>query len=97
MWRLTSLGVYFTGAGVNPARAMGPYVINSSFPDYFWIYYLGPVLGACVAAGLFHLLKIMGWQTANPDQDAGGVWGWGDAESMRWSVESSSGLGKEAA
>jgi len=50
-----------------------------------------------VAAGLFHLLKIMGWQTANPDQDSGGVWGWGDAESMRWSVESSAGLGKDEA
>lgn len=33
--------VYYTGAGLNPARSFGPAVAARSFPVYHWIYWLG--------------------------------------------------------
>jgi glycerol uptake facilitator protein len=38
-----------TGAGLNPARWLGPALASGSYPD-FWIYILGPVIGALLAA-----------------------------------------------
>lgn len=40
-----------TGAGVNPARALGPMLVSGQLTDW-WAYLLGPVLGALVAAVL---------------------------------------------
>jgi aquaporin rerated protein, other eukaryote len=66
---LPSPGAYFSGAGINPTRVFGPDVVNRSFPHYHWIYWLGPVLGALLAAAFYHLLEAFGWRTANPGQD----------------------------
>jgi aquaporin rerated protein, other eukaryote len=66
---LPSPGIYFSGAGINPTRAFGPDVVNHSFPHYHWIYWLGPALGALLAASFYHLLEAFGWRTANPGQD----------------------------
>lgn len=33
------VGVYYTGAAVNPARSLGPDVVILQFPSYAWIYY----------------------------------------------------------
>jgi aquaporin related protein len=63
-------GVFFTGGSLNPARSFGPAVINSSFVHYHWIYWLGPTLGSIVAAGFYKFIKILEYETANPDQDA---------------------------
>lgn len=63
--------VYYTGCGVNPARATGPYVVNGNWPSYFWIYWVGPILGAFVAAGIYKLFKLLDYETANPGQDSG--------------------------
>jgi MIP family channel proteins len=38
-----------TGAGVNPARWLGPAVASGRFDD-FWIYVVGPLVGAAAAA-----------------------------------------------
>jgi glycerol uptake facilitator-like aquaporin len=38
-----------TGAGLNPARWLGPALASGSYPD-FWIYIIGPVPGALLAA-----------------------------------------------
>jgi MIP family channel proteins len=38
-----------TGAGLNPARWLGPALVSGSFPD-FWIYIVGPIAGALAAA-----------------------------------------------
>jgi glycerol uptake facilitator protein len=38
-----------TGAGLNPARWLGPALASGSFPD-FWIYIVGPIAGALIAA-----------------------------------------------
>jgi aquaporin related protein len=62
-------GVYFTGGSLNPARSFGPAVVNVSFSHYHWIYWLGPVLGSVVAAGFYKFIKILEYETANPDQD----------------------------
>jgi hypothetical protein len=61
--------VYFTGAGINPARAFGPDVVLHSFPSYHWIYWIGPILGALLASSFFIAMKNLGYHTANPGQD----------------------------
>ncbi|KAJ4383650.1 Aquaporin-1 [Didymella sp. IMI 355093] len=63
-------GVYFTGGSLNPARSFGPAVVNHVFASYHWIYWLGPILGAIVAAGFYKFIKILEYETANPDQDS---------------------------
>lgn len=62
-------GVYYTGGSLNPARSFGPCVANKSFPSEHWIYWVGPCLGAVVAAGFYWFIKAVEYQTANPGQD----------------------------
>jgi len=65
-------GVYFTGGSLNPARSFGPAVVTGSWPGYHWIYWLGPLLGAVMAAGFYILMKSLGYETANPGADDDG-------------------------
>lgn len=65
------VGVYFTGGSLNPARSFGPALVNRNFNGYHWIYWLGPLLGALLAAGFYKFIKALEYETANPDQDAG--------------------------
>lgn len=62
--------VYYTGAGINPARSFGPNVVMASFPNYHWIYWLGPFIGSIFAAAIHYLLKFLKYETANPGQDS---------------------------
>ena len=62
-------GVYYTGGSLNPARSFGPCVASRSFPHEHWIYWIGPLLGALVAAGFFWFIKACEYETANPGQD----------------------------
>nr|POE93374.1 aquaporin-1 [Quercus suber] len=64
------VGVYFTGGSLNPARSFGPAVVNHNFHGYHWIYWVGPILGSIVAAGFYKFIKVLEYETANPDQDA---------------------------
>ncbi|KAH6685804.1 aquaporin-2 [Plectosphaerella plurivora] len=66
------VGVYFTGGSLNPARSLGPAVANRSFPGYFWIYWLGPIMGTFLASGFYLLLKSLRYQECNPGQDSDG-------------------------
>ena len=43
------IGGPITGASMNPARAFGPELVQGFWGDA-WIYYVGPVIGALVAA-----------------------------------------------
>ena len=45
-------GAPFTGASMNPARTFGPDVVHGAFPAW-WVYLLGPIAGALLAAGAF--------------------------------------------
>lgn len=64
------IGVYFTGGSLNPARSFGPAVASAQFSGYHWIYWVGPLLGAAIAAGYFRFVKFFDYEEANPGQDA---------------------------
>lgn len=64
--------MYYTGGALNPARAFGPSVVVLSFPHYHWIYWLGPYLGAALAAGFYLLNKMLKFEHVNPGQDGDG-------------------------
>ncbi|MDA4125240.1 MAG: aquaporin [Thaumarchaeota archaeon] len=51
------LGGNLTGAAMNPARAMGPMIAGGFLPSYWYIYWVGPVIGA-LAAGLVYAFVI---------------------------------------
>lgn len=62
--------VYYTGAGLNPARSFGPCVADRSFPVYHWIYWVGPFLGSAVSFGIWKTFKFLNYETCNPGQDS---------------------------
>jgi MIP family channel proteins len=45
-----------TGAAMNPARALGPELVYNVWESYTWVYYVGPCLGAVIAALLYEYL-----------------------------------------
>ncbi len=50
------LGGPLTGAAMNPARALGPMLAGGFIPGYWWIYWVGPVAGAVLAALVYTAL-----------------------------------------
>jgi aquaporin Z len=52
----TLMGGPLTGASLNPARTVGPAVFTGNL-DTLWIYLVGPLGGAGLAAGVFRILK----------------------------------------
>lgn len=63
------IGVYWTGASLNPTRSFGPSVVAHEFPGYHWIYWVGPFLGSLLAGGYYKTVKYLNYEEANPDQD----------------------------
>ena len=57
------MGGPLTGAAMNPARAFGPELIGNVWSQG-WIYYVGPVLGALVAAFGYDYLYLKPLQAA---------------------------------
>lgn len=51
------MGGPLTGAAMNPARAFGPQIVGNFWSDG-WIYYLGPAVGALVAAFAYEYLYL---------------------------------------
>jgi MIP family channel proteins len=51
------MGGFFTGAAMNPARHFGTALIGSYWSNW-WVYWVGPVAGAIVAASLYDGLMI---------------------------------------
>ena len=45
-----------SGASMNPARSFGPDLVLGNF-DHFWIYVVGPLLGAAAAVGVAWILR----------------------------------------
>lgn len=52
---------------MNPARSLGPAVINRDFPSYHWIYWVGPISGAILATLIYKLIKALEYETAQLD------------------------------
>ncbi|KAF3858135.1 hypothetical protein F7725_011336, partial [Dissostichus mawsoni] len=48
-------GISFTGCSINPARSLGPAIIQESFDDH-WVYWAGPMSGGLVASLLYDFL-----------------------------------------
>ncbi|KAB8297395.1 hypothetical protein EYC80_002738 [Monilinia laxa] len=63
------VGIFWTGAGINPARAFSPALVQGQFPSYHWIYWLGPIAGAFLAAALYLGLKAMKYELVGGDAD----------------------------
>ena len=51
------MGGPLTGAAMNPARAFGPELLGNFWGEG-WIYYLGPVIGALIAAFAYDYLYL---------------------------------------
>ena len=51
------MGGPFTGAAMNPARAFGPQLVQNVWSDG-WVYYLGPAIGAALAALAYEWLYL---------------------------------------
>ncbi|KAF7914082.1 uncharacterized protein EAF01_000488 [Botrytis porri] len=62
------MGVAWTGGALNPARAFGAEVIGG-FRGYHWIYWLGPFMGAVLAAGFYKVIKFLNYEQVNGEQD----------------------------
>lgn len=62
-------GTFVTGASLNPARSFGCAIAGGQFPGYHWIYWIGPALGAGLAAAYYRFVKWAHYEEANPGQD----------------------------
>ncbi|MDG7010560.1 MAG: aquaporin family protein [Nitrososphaerota archaeon] len=50
------VGGNFTGAAMNPARAFGPMIAAGFYPGYWYVYILGPLIGAVIAGLAYRYL-----------------------------------------
>jgi len=51
------VGIPFTGCGINPARVLGPAIIQNDWDsDHHWLYWVGPVIGSTFAVFVFYIL-----------------------------------------
>jgi len=50
------VGGPMTGASMNPARSLAPAIMSGNFSN-LWIYLVGPVVGAVLAAKLYELIR----------------------------------------
>jgi len=51
------VGVPFTGCGINPARVLGPAIMQDTWDsDHHWLYWIGPLIGSSVASFAFYIL-----------------------------------------
>ncbi|KZT07618.1 aquaporin-like protein [Laetiporus sulphureus 93-53] len=61
--------VYYTGAGMNVARAFGPAVVTGFPYSSQWVYWVGDGLGSLLGAGFYIVLKQNHYWRLNPRQD----------------------------
>jgi aquaporin Z len=65
-------GSPISGASMNPGRTFGPDLIGANFTDY-WVYVVGPILGAAVAVGGAFVLRGPGGGAAGSGAAQGAI------------------------
>ena len=65
-------GSPISGASMNPARTFGPDLIGGDFTSY-WVYIVGPLLGACLAVAFAYVLRGAGGGQAGSGAAQGGI------------------------
>lgn len=73
------MGGPFTGAAMNPARAFGPALMSGTWGSW-WVYWVGPIAGAVVAASLYDWAILSKRGTGGPateDDPTPAPHGWG--------------------
>ncbi|KAJ3105447.1 hypothetical protein HDU97_008063 [Phlyctochytrium planicorne] len=53
---------------LNPARSFGAAVL-SGYWSYHWVFFVGPLLGSALGAGIYTFFKHFNYETLNPDQE----------------------------
>jgi glycerol uptake facilitator-like aquaporin len=63
-------GGRITGAAMNPARSIGPAVVQQDFTNW-WIYWVGPIVGGLIAAFAYKTIWLTGNRLALPTMRRG--------------------------
>jgi len=50
------VGIPYTGAGINPARAFAPSLVVNQWQSYHWIYWIAPLVGGVVSALFYRFI-----------------------------------------
>ncbi len=64
------IGGAITGASMNPARSLAPALFQGEFSN-LWIYFIGPVLGAILAAVTYEVIRCENVDTLKTEQAKG--------------------------
>ncbi|CZT02238.1 related to aquaporin [Rhynchosporium graminicola] len=59
------IGLFWTGASLNPIRSLAPCMVSHSFTSYHWIHWIGPISGVILAVLIYKLVKALEYESVN--------------------------------